>query len=403
MKRIREGIKPVNVMKALGMTVLAFMISLVLVSPLSFSAMSLFTPPEKTDFTISDFYQQVANNRPVRTLDPDVVIADIAALDREGIASLIDVISESSPRAVGVDVTFLAPGDPESDSHLIEALRSVPNLVLACTVDDTSSGRESASFARSETTFFIDSIDGVAEGVVNFPAKEHRGTVREFAPLFVMKENGDTILSFAAALASRVDPGSLRTLLKRGNDHEIIDYPSREFTIISPEEIYDRRGELAGKTVIVGAAGELGDIHSTPVTSRMPGIEMHAFALSQILGGRYYAKTGRAADWIMAFLLCYAVILLSISIKPTIKGFVTRILQLVIVYASVQIGYLLFVDHRIVTNFSYILLMLTFGLFAVDLWNGAVVMLKNRHIKKIIPTTLYQKPQSEYQKPQSDI
>ena len=66
---------------------------------------------------------------------------------------------------------------------------------------------------------------------------------------------------------------------------------------------------------------------------------------------------------------------MSLSIKPTVKGLITRLLQFLLVYVAMQAGYALFVDRQIVVNFSYILLMLAFGLIATDIWNGLTVIL----------------------------
>lgn len=360
-----QGAMRRRLLKSLGITVFAFLISLVMVSPLSFSMMSLFAMPEANDFTISDFYHQVANRRDVRTLEPRIVIADIGSADRVGIASAIEDIVNAGAEAVGVDITFLEPRDPEEDAWLIETLRSAPRLVMASTVSEQPDG----TFKSGERSFFIDRLAGAAEGAVNFPTKTERGTIREFRTWY------DTIPSFAVAMAGKIDPGSVAELRKRGLASEVIDYPSREFTVIPIDELGERTSELKDKIVLIGAAGELDDVHVTPIEARMPGIRIHAYALSQILGHRYYLRTGKAFDWTVAFLLCFGLIFMSLSIKPTVKGLITRLLQFLLVYVAMQAGYALFVDRQIVVNFSYILLMLAFGLIATDIWNGLTVIL----------------------------
>ena len=322
-----QGAMRRRLLKSLGITVFAFLISLVMVSPLSFSMMSLFAMPEANDFTISDFYHQVANRRDVRTLEPRIVIADIGSADRVGIASAIEDIVNAGAEAVGVDITFLEPRDPEEDAWLIETLRSAPRLVMASTVSEQPDG----TFKSGERSFFIDRLAGAAEGAVNFPTKTERGTIREFRTWY------DTIPSFAVAMAGKIDPGSVAELRKRGLASEVIDYPSREFTVIPIDELGERTSELKDKIVLIGAAGELDDVHVTPIEARMPGIRIHAYALGQ--------------------------------------GLITRLLQFLLVYVAMQAGYALFVDRQIVVNFSYILLMLAFGLIATDIWNGLTVIL----------------------------
>lgn len=369
-RRLADRINILKLTKVLGLTALTFAVSFVLASPLSFSAMSLFSTPEKADFTISDFYQQVADHRSVRTLDPDIVIVDIGSLDRQGIASLLDLVADSGPRAVGIDITFLEPLDSAVDADLVESIRMLDRPVMASAVGESGEG----GFEDEEHSFFIGSIPGAKEGVVNFPIMKEKGTVREFRPLFRMKDGGGAVPSFASALAERVDPEAASRLYSRGNEMEIIDFPSREFVKLTPNDIAERQEEMKGKVVLVGAAGDIEDVHYTPLTSRMPGISMHAYVLSQILGGRYYTSTGKMFDWLLAFALCFCLIWLSLTVRPAVKGLVVRLLQLAIVYLAAQAGYSLFVSRMIVTNFSYVLLMLTFSLFVVDIWNGALAV-----------------------------
>ena len=120
------------ILKTLGITFLAFGLSFVLMQPFSFSAASLLSSADGNDFTINDFYNKVADSRHVTTLDSNIVIVDIAACDREGIAEIIETVSLCSPRTVGLDVVFAEP--KEHDSRLIEAIKNCPNLVLAVSV-----------------------------------------------------------------------------------------------------------------------------------------------------------------------------------------------------------------------------------------------------------------------------
>lgn len=353
------------IVKAFGITMLAFALSLLLVQPLSFSAMSVFAPPEKDDFSISDFYAQVADKRPTRYNDLDIVIVDIGALDREGIASLIEEISLCGPRCVGLDVMFEEPRIPAVDSLLLNAIAANPGIVLPLNVAECGDNK----FKISERPFFYKSIGGVEYGAANLPGKFRGSTIREFAISYPL-DNGKTLPSFPVAIAKKVDSEAVKRLKDRGNNLETIDYPSREFNIIHPEELYDHADELTGKIVLVGAVTDIGDMHASPVNGYSSGIEIHALALSTVLGGRYYSSTSKIHDWLLAWILCYLVTLLGLLVDVRVKGLVVRILQFVLVYLAVQIGYSLYVDHRMIINFSYTLLMVTFGLFAADIWNG---------------------------------
>lgn len=102
------------ILKTLGITFLAFGLSFVLMQPFSFSAASLLSSADGNDFTINDFYNKVADSRHVTTLDSNIVIVDIAACDREGIAEIIETVSLCSPRTVGL---MLCLPSPRSMTH----------------------------------------------------------------------------------------------------------------------------------------------------------------------------------------------------------------------------------------------------------------------------------------------
>ncbi|MDE6125739.1 MAG: CHASE2 domain-containing protein, partial [Muribaculaceae bacterium] len=214
-------------LQAFGITVLAFALSLVLMSPFSFSATALLAAPDQNDFTINDFYNMAADGRAVRTLDPDVVIVDITECDRLGTAQVLDFIRECSPRAVGIDIVFRAPS--ADDSLLLATLRSMPQAILAETVRPAGTEKD-VRFERDEVSFFRDSLPAYQGGVVNLPTASNSSPVREFAPEFLLAD--DRIAqSFASAVARQADPERWADLVRRENRHEVINYVSRSYLI----------------------------------------------------------------------------------------------------------------------------------------------------------------------------
>lgn len=372
----------VRLLKATGITALAFLLSLMLVQPLSFSVTSLFSAPEKDEYTISDFYANIANRRPVRVLRDDIVIVDIDQMDRDEIAGVLDVISLCGPAVVGVDVMFAEPGDSLTDARLIDAIRAnAGKIVMPVALEAGDSGE---TFESALYPFFRDSVDNVIYAATNLPSNVPGGTIREFAPGF---ELGDSVRipSFAAALASVSHPGSLRELEQRGNRHETIDYPSNEYIVIPADQLYDRAEELAGKIVLVGSLNDVTDMHAAPINSYLSGVYIHAAAVNTIVTGRYYSASHKVADWVLACLLCFIVSLIGLIVSVRVKGLVNRLLQLLMVYVVVQLGYMMYVNERVIINFSYTLLMITFGLFAGDIWNGThglYLNIRDRRMRK---------------------
>lgn len=350
-------------LKTFGITVLAFLLSLVLFQPFALSITSLVSVPEKSDFNITDFYAIVADSRPIKTLDPHILIVDISSCDRDGIADVLDILSFCDPLAVGLDVVFSESWGPDGDAWLLSAVENCPNLVIAASLAQESE----SSFRLAETSFFQDSL-GIRIGAINLPAKYPRATIREFPVWF--PSGNDTIPSFATAVAKLAAPDAAEFLLKRGNRLELINYPSRKFEIIRPEELIDKAELIHDRVVLVGAAEDFYDIHATPTDSRMPGVLIHAYSIATILDAGYIRVLNSFQNWLLAFLSCLAVIYISLKLTSGIKGIVMRVTQVGILYLVLVVGYHFFITYDILIDFSYTLLILSFGLFACDIWNG---------------------------------
>lgn len=367
-----SGKLKIRLLKALGITLLAFALSFILMQPFSFSAASLLSSSDGNDFTINDFYNKVADSRLVCTLDSDIVIIDIADCDRDGIADIIETVSLCGPRAVGVDILFAERR--EGDERLIEAIRNCPNIIMAVSVQNDSSTNR---FRIDEHTYFADMLSDAKTGAINFPTQQTNRTIREFRPDYTAVDGSD-IPSFALAVTEMNTHDSHNTDIfrSRNNEHEMIRYYSRIFKTFTPDNLVDHAEELSDKIVLIGALNDPGDVHSTPVTNSMPGILIHAHAAATILSGSYFYQLHKYTNWTIAFISCFIVILLSLSLSIGIKGLLLRIIQVGLLYLSIRIGYYLFIEHNVIINFSYTLLMLTFGLFACDIWIGMTTILK---------------------------
>lgn len=352
--------KPV---KAVCISLFAFVLSMVLIQPFSASTAALFSSPEKNDFTISDFYNIVADGRDLAHLDDNIVIVNLDNSDRAEIAGLLNMISLCGPKAVGLDVTF--EDRREGDSLLLEAIAMIPALVQPINLVPVQG---SDSFALGGYSYFYrPGDDGFASSAL--PSKYANSTIREFRTVFPTRDAG-SLPSFSLALARIADPDAAAELEQRGNKLEVINYHSRRFRCYEPSELIDHAEELAGRVVLLGALHEKGDLHPTPVNSMMAGIFIHANSLATVLDRAYMTSTPRWLQWLFGFLLCYLVVFTHLSLTVRIKGLVLRILQVGLLYATVQIGYYMFLIHNVVMDFSYALLMLTFGIFACDIWNG---------------------------------
>lgn len=337
---------------------------MVLIQPFSASTAALFSSPEKNDFTISDFYNIVADGRDLAHLDDNIVIVNLDNADRADIADILNLIGLCGPRAVGLDVTF--EDRREGDSILLDAIAMTPHLVQPITLVPTE---RNDSFRLAAHSYFYE--PGVSKGFASsaMPSKYANSMIREFQTSFPTAELG-TVPSFALELARIADPEAAAELERRGNKLEIINYHSRRFRSYEPEELEDNAAELTNRVILLGALHEKGDMHPSPVNSMMPGILIHANALATVLDRAYMTSMPKWGQWLLGFALCYLIVFTHLSLTVRIKGLVLRILQVVLLYAVVQVGYYMFLMHNIIIDFSYALLMLAFGIFACDIWNG---------------------------------
>lgn len=363
----KKKVNPLMIfLKAGGITLLALGLSLILYQPFSFSAASMLSTHERKDFNMTDFYNIVADSRLVRDLDNDIVLVNIDDTDRDDITELLRIIPMCEPRLIGLDVTFNVPR--VGDSLLLAAIRECPDLVQVAIVDYLP-GTGDAPFRMGERSYFYDSISYMPHGAANLPVKFEGATVREF-PVWFDMPGGKRFPSFAVAMAMQIDSAAVKRLEARGNMRELIDYPSRTYDVIDWREIIDNVERLKGKIVLLGAVSEEADFHRTPVSDRMAGIEIHARALGTILRGDYLTRVSDTANMVIACVLCFLLAWAHLCIPITFKAFLLRILQFGMLYLIIRIGYWLFVDCKVIVDFSFTLLMLTFALFACDIWIG---------------------------------
>ena len=350
--------------EAVWVTCLAFLLSLLFSQPLSFSAATILQSKDKGDFNMTDFYCTAADSRPVRALDPDIVIVDIADTDRDDVTDVIRLLSYMNPAVVGLDVTFAEPR--ENDESLIDAISACQNVVMAGGVSRTSDSPE--RFTLDDTTYFYNALAPEARlGVVNFPTSRSGKTIRSFRPTFIT-ENSDTLESFATAVTALYRGEKVSAMTSESNLR--IDFPSRRFTIVPWQEVADRPEKIEGRIVLVGAIGEATDLHPTPIGQETDGVLIHAYAASTLLRGEHYTETGRPFTMTMAFLLSLLLCVLMLTYSSPARGMWLRVLQIGVLYILIRIGYYLYVDHRFVIDISYPLLMLTFCFFALDIWAG---------------------------------
>ncbi len=317
------------------------------------------------DSRISDFYFAVANRRSVATLDKNVVIVSIDSCSREQIAEVIERVDFCAPRAVGLDVVFDYPS--ADDSRLIEAICNCDNLILPVYLHYDP---EQQCFDRVEGSFFYEDLPNINFGAVNLVGNNIHSVIREFRPEFPMLT--DTIPSFALALVHKVAPQAYQRIRTRVRTFEMIDYPSREYEVVRPSEVLERKDDLTGRVVLIGSVDDPADKHVTPIDYQMPGVRILACSLSTILDGNYIRRSSTVVEWTIAILLCMLVVVLNNLLrKKNFGNLAIRVFQFMLLYCIMLCGCKLFIAKHICVDFTKPLLMVGLGLVANDIWYGS--------------------------------
>lgn len=349
--------------RVLCATLLAFLLSYILAAPFSISISSLFSSPESNDFEMTDLFAQIADQRPVRQLEDRIILVDIGLANRMEVAEGLHLLSLCGAKKIAVDIDFAYPTD--NDSTLLEAIACNPGIILPLAVKDDGDG----NLQLHDFPFFYgyDGLD-IKYGIANLPARTQKSAIREYAVDFAT-DHGD-VPSYAVAIAEATYPEAAKRLQTRGDNLGFISYHSREFTTIPLEEIADNAELFADKIVLVGSMIDATDMHATPINAYMPGLMIHAYSLATILDGVWYHKTSTAIDYIVAILICLIITTMAFVMKNNLRGITLRIIQVILAYLAVRIGYGIFVDNNTLFDFTYTLLIIAFGLFSVDICKG---------------------------------
>lgn len=367
----------VDIAQSIGVTIISFVIAISALSGLE-SLLDFRSSIQGDTFEISDVYNYVADNRDVRNLSDDVTIISIDGCDRQDIATLIPAVESLKPGAIGLDVLFFQ--DFDGDEELINSLNSASNLVLPILLDN-----ESGSTTGS---YFYNQLADATFGIINLNVDSNNQPVRTFKPH--IQFNDMKVNTFAAELASIVDEGKYNELIKRANEAETICYPSTEFYTISYMDFLESPESFAqnihNKVILLGDTNQGNDFHVTPISSGIPGVQIHAHIIDTIINSKYVRTSPSWLNWSIGFILCFILIFINFRIWdkiPLICNIVTRIIQVACLYCFFALGCKVYVGNYYCIDFSPILLMAGLDLFAYDLWVGLVAVFRLLFKKKV--------------------
>lgn len=252
-----------------------------------------------------------------------LVTIDDAALEtldrpRARLTQLVSNIADSGAAALAVDVLLAEPGLPEEDAALAAALARLPTTIAAAARYDTPPAPPRLIWPQP---LFRDAAQA---GLVNL-STDAGGTPR-FAPLMIEAEGALTpALPLLAALAysgaeARFQADALlldglRVPLDGGFTLPLRYIgPGGSFPRVSATRLLEGPAPeaLAGRLVVLGyTAAATGDRFATPFDQDMPGMEILATAMSQLLGGETLRRDGTTRLWDMGHALLLTLLALA--------------------------------------------------------------------------------------------
>lgn len=274
------------------------------------------------DFNPSDVvFSQFRNYDNIET-DSNIVLINLAYLDRKGIADLLNIINEFHPKAIGIDSFFPEPKEIDGDSALAHALRNTKKLFLVTKIDHLNDDDKFDTIYYSHPMF----LDNANFGFANIITDDKTGfrVVRAFSPKEIVKDS--LVLFFAIELAKLIDSNKVNKFLERNNKSEFINYKRNiyngKYLVFDVQDIFNRDKRLSGienKVVLLGFLGPdirtmvFEDIFFTPMNPNymgkaypdMYGLVIHANVISMILEEDYINSLSFFIVLIITFIIIY--------------------------------------------------------------------------------------------------
>ncbi|CDL01171.1 Putative adenylate/guanylate cyclase [Magnetospirillum gryphiswaldense MSR-1 v2] len=208
-------------------------------------------------------------------------------VDRAWLARLLHSIAVAQPAAIGVDILFDQPTEPEKDNELQRTLSGMTVPVVVATADGDG------QLTAAQTTFldrFLPASSRVRPAWANMMTDRDDGTVRQ---IFAGKNSlagwrSGMVPALAEAVGRVTVNVPLPFALNPFTDSQPLGvpvYPADAVSVLPPSW-------LAGKVVLVGFDLPMSDRHRSSAASlygvrggTLPGVVLHAHALNHLLSG----------------------------------------------------------------------------------------------------------------------
>ncbi|OUV03881.1 MAG: hypothetical protein CBC42_00300 [Betaproteobacteria bacterium TMED82] len=317
----------------------------------------------------------------------DIIIATIneetvgmfqyrSPIDREFIADLILELERKKVKAIGVDVLFDSPTEPKKDKYLKETLRKITvPLFISYTTTSSAVTEEQLEYLnefvpehqRAAANFATDPFDGSVRWIF---AGETEGMPLSF-PRKAAQLMGITTSKEQISIAWRPNPIDADTTAFK-------EFPSQAIPVLPDHWFKD-------KIVLIGAKLSLTDRHRTPLAlvddgdlGNMPGVIIHAHALSQYLENREPHQITLRGTILMCLLMGLVGMGIGLAKKGLTFSFACGTISIILLWT---IGFYCFWHGLPIFALVAPTLTLAISLFAIELLIGKAERQQRKYVQ----------------------
>jgi adenylate cyclase len=308
-------------------------------------------------------------------LNPDLVADQMRYLDEATRSRLRELPSNDQILGEAIKRSRVVLG--ETGQPLVTAAidKELPFTGVATVGEE---GAEPFLFAFPGLLRNVPELEKVSAGRGLFTIKTERDGLIRRVPM-IMRAQGNIMPSLSLeilrvvtgtpTLLVRTDKTGIRAIRLRGveiptdkNGQLWVHYARHDPSIyVSAADVLDNSvppGKIAGKLVLIGtSAVGLNDIKTTPVSSTMPGVEIHAQVLESVLSGAVISQPNYAlgVELIAALVIGLLVIIFTPHLGPV------RLVLAGATFAAILVGvsWFFYARYRYLIDFTYPLLSTT--------------------------------------------
>jgi len=297
--------------------------------------LAMLAAPHFQPFSVVETWlrdMELALLAPAAPPHPGIAIVDIneqvlaklehrSPIDRSFLARVISAIATAEPAAIGVDVLIDQPSNAEDDAALLATLRWLDVPLVLAWAENASAPNAIGPKQEQELRAFFAGIENqkVIPGAVNLKP-DADGVVRNavlHTDVGTVRDGFALALGRAAGISVGLGVGDVMPLAYYGHPTNAAEpfniIPADAFLAPDPAVVERLGRAVRDRIVVIGASLADTDRHRTPFAMdplsgapSVPGVNIHAHALAQLLDGRTLAA---APFWVVVLLSGAAVAL----------------------------------------------------------------------------------------------